>query len=120
MNKKTLIIGASTNSERYSYKAAESLLNHGHDFELLGLKNDELFGVEIKTGFPEIKNLDTVTLYVGLKNQFNYIDYVINLDPKRVIFNPGTENEDFENKLKAKGINTERACTLVLLSTGCY
>jgi predicted CoA-binding protein len=120
MNKKTLVIGASINPERYSYKAAESLLNHGHDFELVGLKKGELFGVEIMTGFPEIKNLDTVTLYVGPKNQDIYIDYVINLNPKRVIFNPGTENEYFEHKLKIKGIQTERACTLVLLSTGCY
>lgn len=118
--KKTLIIGASSNPDRYSYKAAEKLLNYGHDIELLGLRPDVIFGRTIDTEKKAYVGLDTVTLYVGPKNQPEYYDYIASLMPERVIFNPGTENPEFEHYLSEKGIDVEVACTLVLLGIGKY
>ncbi|MFA5046804.1 MAG: CoA-binding protein [Paludibacter sp.] len=118
--KKTLIIGASNNPERYAYKAAERLLAHGHEIELVGLKPVDVFGQTVDTERKMYKGIDTVTLYVGPRNQPEYYDYVLSLKPKRVVFNPGTENEEFENLLTKNGIIAEEACTLVLLGTGQY
>ena len=118
--KRTLIIGASNNPERYAYKAAERLLAHGHEIELLGLRPDTIFGKTIDTERKVYEGLDTVTLYVGPQRQPEYYDYVISLKPKRVIFNPGTENAEFETLLLKIGIEAEEACTLVLLGTGQY
>jgi predicted CoA-binding protein len=118
--KRTLIIGASSNPERYAYKAAERLLSHGHEIELLGIRSDVIFGKTIDTERKIYKNIDTVTLYVGPQNQYSYYDYVVSLNPKRVIFNPGTENPEFESILKQNGIAFEEACTLVLLGTQQY
>ena len=118
--KKTLIIGASNNPERYAYKAADRLLSHGHEIELLGLRPDTVFGKTIDTEPKKFKNIDTVTLYIGPQRQPEYYDYIISLNPKRVIFNPGTENDEFEQLLNTKGIIAEEACTLVLLGTGQY
>src|SRR5574344_806924 len=100
--KKTLIIGASNNPERYAYKAAERLLAHGHEIELLGLRPDAIFG----------KTIDTERrAYEGTQRQPEYYDYVLSLKPKRVIFNPGTENAEFETLLRKNGIEAEEACT---------
>ncbi len=118
--KKTLVVGASNNPERYSYKAAEKLLKYGHDIELLGLRPDVVFGRTIDTEKKAYAGLDTVTLYVGPKNQPEYYDYIASLHPKRVIFNPGTENPEFEQLLAQKGIEVEVACTRVMLGTGQY
>lgn len=118
--KKTLIIGASNNPERYAYKAAERLLAHGHEIELLGLRPDTIFGKTIDTERKQYQGLDTVTLYVGPQRQPEYYDYIVSLQPKRVIFNPGTENDEFESLLAKNGIIAEEACTLVLLGTGQY
>jgi len=118
--KKTLIIGASNNPERYSYKAAERLLSHGHEIELLGLRPDVIFGHTIDTEKKNYEHLDTVTMYVGPQRQPEYYDYVLSLKPQRVVFNPGTENKEFEDLLNKNGIQTEEACTLVLLGTGQY
>ena len=118
--KKTLVVGASTNPERYSFLAANKLLNHGHEIELLGNKAGELKGHPILTGKPDFKDIDTITLYLSPKNQTEYYDYLIGLNPKRIIFNPGTENSEFETLAQSKGIETTEACTLVLLSIGEY
>lgn len=118
--KKTLIIGASNNPERYAYKAADRLLSHGHEIELLGLRPDTVFGKTIDTEPKKFENIDTVTLYIGPQRQPEYYDYIVSLNPKRVIFNPGTENDEFEQLLNTKGIIAEEACTLVLLGTGQY
>lgn len=118
--KRTLIIGASSNPERYAYKAAERLLNHGHEIELLGLRPEVVFGKTIDTERKNYKDIDTVTLYVGPQNQPTYYDYIISLNPVRVIFNPGTENPEFQSLLKKNGIAFEEACTLVLLGTQQY
>ena len=117
---KTLIIGASNNPERYSYKAAESLLNHGHEIELLGLRPDVIFDKIIDTEKKNYEAINSVTLYVGPQRQPEYYDYILSLKPRRVIFNPGTENDEFVEILTKNGIEAEIACTLVLLSTNQY
>lgn len=117
---KTLIIGASQNPERYSYKAADKLLSYGHEIELLGLRPDTIFGQVIDTEKKQYTDIDTVTLYVGPQRQTEYYDYIVSLKPLRVIFNPGTENEEFYEILKNNNIKSEVACTLVLLATGQY
>lgn len=118
--KKTLIIGASTNPERYAYLAAQRLVEHGHPICMVSVKEGELFGEKIYTEKIHFTDIDTVTLYVSAKNQKEYYDYILSLQPKRVIFNPGTENEEFETLLQSKQIVAEVACTLVLLSTNAY
>lgn len=118
--KRTLIIGASNNPERYAYKAAEKLLAHGHEIELLGLRPDIVFNRTIDTERKDYQGIDTVTMYIGAKNQPAYYDYIISLKPNRIIFNPGTENAELEALLEENGISYERACTLVLLSTNQY
>ena len=117
---KTLIIGASDNPERYAYKAAERLLAHGHEIELLGLRPKTVFGQTIDTEHKNYADIDTVTLYIGPQRQPEYYQYVVSLKPRRVIFNPGTENEEFYKILKENNIESEIACTLVLLGTGQY
>ena len=117
---KTLVIGASTKPERYSYQAIERLKAKHHPVVALGLKAGEIHGEIIHTTKENWPDIDTVSLYVGPAHHDNYIDYVLGLNPRRVLFNPGTENPDFENRLKAEGILAERACTLVLLSTNQY
>lgn len=116
--KRTLIIGASNNPERYAFKAAERLLAYGHEIELLGKRPETVFGKTINTEKISYNDIDTVTLYLSPKFQEEYYDYIQLLKPKRVIFNPGTENPEFKNLLHEKGIIAEEACTLVLLATG--
>jgi hypothetical protein len=118
--KKTLIIGASTNPQRYSFLAANRLVNHGYPIVMLGLKDGQVADNQIQTGKPILSNIDTVTLYIGPAHQPEWYEYIINLHPKRVIFNPGTENEEFEQLLKKEGIEALEACTLVLISIGAY
>lgn len=120
MNKKTLIIGASVNPERYSYKAAEKLLANHHDIYMIGNRTGILFDREITKEQINYPDVDTVTMYVSAKNQIGYYDYIKSLKPRRVIFNPGTENHEFYTELKEKGIKSEEACTLVLLATNVY
>ena len=116
--KKTLVIGASANPERYSYLAINSLKKHGHEVVAIGRKEGEVNGVKILTGQPPFTDIDTVTLYLNISHQKEYYDYVLGLNPKRVIFNPGAENFDFFERAQAAGIEALEACTLVLLSTG--
>lgn len=120
MTKKTLVIGASTDPSRYAYLAANRLVNYKHEIELLGIKEGEVAGNKIRTEKADLKDIDTVTMYISPKHQQEYFDYIANLKPRRVIFNPGTENPDFENFLSEKGIEPIEACTLVMLSTGQY
>lgn len=119
--KKTLIIGASPNPERYSYKAAHSLTRHGHQIIQIGKTDGEVASKPILQGKPQLKkDIDTVTLYVSPQNQVEWYDYVLALKPKRVVFNPGTENPEFEALLENNGIEPLEACTLVLLAIGAY
>lgn len=117
-NKKTLVIGASSNPERYSNMAIRSLKSHQHEVVALAKRTGEVAGVPIQTDFPVNELFHTVTLYVGLQHQAEYYQQIINLQPERVIFNPGTENFEFAEMLELKGIETIEGCTLVMLSTG--
>jgi predicted CoA-binding protein len=119
-NKKTLIIGASENSERYANKAFHSLIRHGHTVMMLGNKAGEIEGEIIQTGTPKFEAIDTVTLYINPKNQEPYYDYILALKPKRIIFNPGTENPILTQLAEQNGIEATVACTLVLLAIGKY
>ena len=118
--KKTLIIGASPDTSRYSFKAAHMLTRFKHDIVNVGIKRGEVAGVEIEKPDNIHDDIDTVTLYIGPALQAQYHDYILKTKPKRVIFNPGTENSDLEEILNANGIEAVEACTLVLLSTGQY
>lgn len=111
-------MGANTNPEKYVFKAIHMLKNHGFDVNAIGLRPGNVAGVEIDTEKKEYTNLDTITLYLNPKNQQPYYDYFVHLKPRRVIFNPGTENPELEALLEKNGIIAEEACTLVLLSTG--
>jgi len=119
-NKKTLILGATPNPGRYAYLAANRLAGHGHDIVNVGLKTGEVAGVPIEKPENIHDDIDTVTLYVGPQNQPSLYDYILNTNPKRIIFNPGTENTELQKLAEAKGIETLDACTLVLLSIGEY
>ena len=114
--KRTLVIGASEKPERYANLAIVRLRKNGHPVFALGLKSGKVDDVKIETGKPNFREIDTVTLYINPKRQEEYFDYIISLKPARVIFNPGTENPEFEKRLAVEGIETEEACTLVLLS----
>ena len=115
---KVLVYGASTNPSRYAYIATELLLQNGHDVSLVGIKIGEVLGLTIQQDQPLLQDIDTVTLYVGPANQEGLYDYLKSLAPRRVIFNPGTESPELERELEKVGIQTEEACTLVLLHTG--
>lgn len=117
---KTLILGATSNPERYAYLAAERLLKHGHAIELIGKRAETVFDKQIDTEKKEYDNIDTVTIYLSSSNQAEYYDYILDLKPRRVIFNPGTENPTFKAILLENNIAVEESCTLVLLSTGQY
>ena len=113
----TLVIGASDNPERYSYKAIKMLRQHGHPVVALGRHPGRVEDVEFLQAIPKGLHPDTVTLYVNTAIQKDYYDQVVALKPRRVIFNPGTENNEFEALVAKNGIDPVEACTLVLLST---
>lgn len=117
MSKTTLVLGASENPDRYSYLAIQKLISHGHSVKAIGRRAGEVNGVKFSIEKLPFKNIDTVTLYLGKQNQQEYYEYIIGLKPNRVIFNPGTENPEFEELLNESNIEFEKACTLVLLST---
>ncbi len=119
---KTVIIGASPNTSRYSYQAAELLKNYGYEFVPVGIKKGEVLGktiLDIRTQ-PMIEDTDTITLYIRPELQKEWEDYMLSLNPRRIIFNPGTENFAFEQRAIAAGIETLEACTLVMLQTNQY
>ncbi|MGA0558847.1 CoA-binding protein [Larkinella sp. VNQ87] len=120
MKRTTLVIGASENPERYAHKAANRLVQQGHPVELVGLRTGTIRGNPIRMGQPDLEDIDTVTLYVSARNQTGIYDYIKKLRPRRVIFNPGTENPAFEKELAQQGIEPIEACTLVMLATGQY
>lgn len=120
MNKTTLVIGASLKPERYSNIAIKRLRRYNHEVKAFGLKTGVVEDVSIDTELMPYKEIDTVTLYLNPQRQKPYYDYIIGLSPKRIIFNPGTENPEFYNILEQHNIDYEVACTLVLLSTEQY
>lgn len=118
--KKTLIIGATPNADRYAYRAAHLLTAKGHSIINVGIKQGEVAGVKIEKADKPYADIDTITLYIGPDLQEAYFNYILETKPKRVIFNPGTENSVLEKMLDLHGIESLEACTLVLLSTGQY
>lgn len=118
--KKTLVIGASENPERYSYLAVQKLTAHQQPVVALGIKKGKIGNTIIETEKNPLTDIDTVTLYINPARQPDYYGYILSLHPKRIIFNPGTENAELEILAKQQGILTMEACTLVLLSTGQY
>lgn len=120
MNKKTLVIGASLKPSRYSNMAINKLVAHKHEVVAIGLREGAVAGVSIDTDLVPYASIDTVTLYLNPSRQESYFNYILNLNPKRVIFNPGTENPEFYKLLEKNNIDVEVACTLVLLSIKQY
>lgn len=120
ISKKTLVLGASANPSRYSYLAVNKLREHKHPVVAIGRKTAIVADIPVQSETSPIQDLDTVTMYLNPVNQKNYYDYILDQHPKRVIFNPGAENLEFEKILEEKGIQTVEACTLVLLATGQY
>lgn len=118
--KKTLILGATPNADRYAYRAAHMLTAKGHPIINIGIKQGEVANVKIEKPAKPYHDVDTITLYIGPDLQEQYYNYILETKPKRVIFNPGTENIEFEKMLELHGIESLEACTLVLLSTGQY
>ena len=117
MSKKTVIIGATPNTARYAYLAAEMLTEYNHEIVPVGIKTGEVFGKEILDlrKRPLVDAVDTVTMYIGTRHQPEWYDYILNLKPKRIIFNPGTENEELEQLAEDRGIEAIEGCTLVML-----
>ncbi len=116
--KKTLVLGASPNPGRYAHKAVKSLLRHDYDVLALGFRSGKIKEVEIQTGKPELHDIDTVLLYVGPERQPEYYDYLLELKPRRIIFNPGTFNREFIAMADKQGIQTVVDCALALINAG--
>lgn len=118
--KKTVVIGASPDTSRYAYLACKMLDDAGFDFVPVGIKKGKVLSNPILSlsDKPSIKDVHTVTMYISPKNQLEWYDYIISLNPKRLIFNPGTGNEEFGQMAEKKGIKVEYACNLVLIQTG--
>ena len=120
MSKTTLVLGASANPSRYSNLAINRLRNHNHPVVAIGKRDGKVGDTTVETATRKIDDLDTITLYLNPGNQKQYYDYIMDLHPKRIIFNPGTENDELAKMAKDRGIQPVEACTLVLLSTGHY
>ncbi len=120
MKNKTLILGASENPSRYSYLALNKLKSKGHEVVAIGKKAGMVNGVAIQNQQVPSEEIDTVTLYLNPDHQKPYYDYILSLKPRRIIFNPGTENMELERLAEGNGIDAVEACTLVMLSTGQY
>lgn len=119
-NKKTLVLGASAKPEKYAYKAITMLVDKGHSVLAIGQNAGEVAGIKINTKAIPIKNIDTITLYLNPTRQKDYYNYIVETKPKRVLFNPGTENPELYQLLELNNIKSEVACTLVLLTTNRY
>lgn len=119
--KKTLVLGATDNPARYAYLAVQRLLRHGHEVVPVGVREGKVEGLDIQHGMPAVSDVDTVTLYLRPERQEAYYDYILQtLRPKRIIFNPGTENPELVELAEKQGIEPVEGCTLVLLSIGSY
>ena len=118
--KKTLVLGASANPARYSFLALRKLASYGHPVVAIGKKKGSVGDIEIETDHLPVTDIDTITLYLNPTNQLQYIDYILGLKPKRIIFNPGTENDQLIKSAMENGIEPVIGCTLVMLSIGNY
>ena len=120
-NKKTLVLGASTNPDRFSNICINDLVMFKYPVVAIGLRDGEVAGIQIQKGYPVVEGVHTVTLYLGPQNQEQYITYILEtVKPKRIIFNPGTWNPVLAEKAKSQGILVESKCTLLMLSGGYF
>jgi len=119
-NKKTLVIGASTNPAQYSHLAVKKLLAAGHEVEAIGREVFNIDNISICTTMSHFEGIDTVTIYLNADRQKAYQEYILSLHPRRIIFNPGAENPSFFKEATNRGIVALDACTLVMLSAGTY
>lgn len=118
MEKTTLVLGASPNPERYSYRAVKKLQDRNIPVIAIGQKEFEMDHISIRKGMPDVGPVHTVTLYLNAKNQKEYYNYILSLNPKRVIFNPGTVNVEFEEVLRKENIEVVTDCMLAMLACG--
>jgi uncharacterized protein len=116
----TMVLGASPNFERYSWKAVVSLKKHGYQVVAVGNKVGEIEDTSIQTGMPNVANIETISLYLNAERQVDFYDYIFSLNPKRIIFNPGTENFELMQLCREKNIEPVVGCTLVMLSIGTF
>ena len=117
-NQRVVVVGASPNPERYSNRAVRLLVQHGHEVVPINPVASSIEGLPVVPKLEQVNgNVDTVTLYVSAKISSAMEGPLADLEPGRVIFNPGAENPALRATLEAKGIETEEACTLVLLTT---
>ncbi len=119
-SKKILVVGASEKPLRYSNKAIRKLLRYGYEVVPLASRPGQVAGISFVTGYPELKDIHTITLYIGPTRQSAFYEYLLSLKPKRIIFNPGTENDVFLQKAQEQGVETIQNCTLVMLETGVF
>lgn len=118
MAEKVVILGASNNPERFAHKAMVMLRNHGHETILVNPTLSEIEGAKVFADLEQVTEpVDTITMYVNPRISVKLKDKIIALKPRRVIFNPGTENPAIEFDLKKAGIETIHACTLIMLSS---
>ena len=120
--KRTAVIGATPNQARYAFMASKMLLDYKHEVIPIGIKTGQILGMNILDlrAKPSVESIHTLTLYIGPRHQPEWYEYLLSLNPKRIIFNPGTENYQFEELAKGRGIETLNACTLVMLRLGSY
>ncbi len=118
--KRTIVLGASPNPQRYSHKAVLALDENNHEVFPIGIREGKIRDIEIILDRPAISYVHTISLYLSIDNQKEYYDYILNTKPKRIIFNPGAENPELAELARKAGIKTENACTLVLLRLGAY
>ncbi len=117
---KTLVLGASTNPSRYSYRAIRLLRSFKHEVLAVGRDTGSVNDVEIQKSFPKGEKIDTVTMYLNPVNQKPFYDDIVAAKPRRIIFNPGSENDELIKLAAENGIETEEACTLIMLNAGQY
>ena len=112
-----VVFGASPNRLRHSNKAVKSLVRHNKNVIPVGFRNGAISGISILTGKPEVENVDSILLYVGSKRQADFYDYLINLKPKKIVFNPGTENKEFQDMVAENDIEVIVGCALVMINS---
>lgn len=120
MTKSTLVIGASLKESRYSNQCVKTLVSAHLPVTAAGLREGKIDGIPVQSGFPELHDIHTITLYLGPQNQESWYDYILKLNPKRVVFNPGTENPEFEDMLAENGIEVVEDCTIMMVQGGRY
>ncbi len=118
--KKTVVLGATPNPARYANMAVHRLTQYGHEAVPVGIREGAIGSIQILTGRPSLDDVDTITLYLNAGRQAEYYPYIFSLNPKRIIFNPGTENPELVRMAHERGIETVEGCTLVMLSIGDY